>query len=142
MRKITVMLLTTMLILGCASEGRFIASNVPNSCDGTGHSFVIIHYGDSRILVIPIVEIKAGAELQYRLLPDRRKSDLTDYEDTLVTISGKLSPDGDWMNESGTFNGSDGVLKVCVPENPTEETYFYKVEVAGVGDLDPRAHVR
>jgi len=142
MRNIIATSFSALLIFGCAIEGKPIDETVPNSCGGTGHSFVIIHYGDSRLFALPIVKIQAGKELQYRLLPDRRKSDLVNYEESLVTITGKSAYPLDWMNASGRFTSSSGVFKVCVPADaPLDFEYSYKIKVDGLGELDPRARV-
>ena len=142
MTRIIATFLGVFLFAGCASEGDFISKSLPNSCDSTGHTFVLIKYGDSHIGAKAVIKVHAGAELQYRLFPDRGHAN--DYEDALVTITSKSPPnpaDGTWVEAVGSYNSSGGVLKVCVPESPMATEYYYKIAVANVGELDPRARV-
>jgi len=144
MIRIIATLLGIFLLAGCASEGRFISSRLPNSCGGTGHTFVLIKYGDSHIAAKAVITVRAGKELQYRLIPDRGSSPV-DYEDVLVTITSKVPPnplDGSWVEAAGSYDSSGGVLKVCVPNSTTATEYYYKIDVATVGELDPRADVQ
>jgi hypothetical protein len=141
MRTTSLALLSILTLAGCAPEGKFIADDVPNSCGSTGYTFVVVHYGDSQLVVLPIAKVREGRELQYRLLPDRRPTDPTDYETSLVTITGVTPPDGSWMDAHGTYDDTHGVMTVCVPDEPGADVYTYKVDVDGVGELDPRAEV-
>lgn len=150
MPRISLLLLSIILLAGCANEGKFIAGNVPNTCGTKGHTFVMIHYGDGRLTVLPIVKVTPGAELQYRLLPGR-STGLVNYADAMVTITSKASPvppfpappaDAAWVKANDTAANSGGVLKVCVPPSPVGTSYYYKVAVTGVGELDPRADVQ
>ena len=142
MKRTNLTIASLLLLAGCAHEGEFIAEDAPNSCDGKGYTFVIIHYSDSSLVVLPIINVRAGKELQYRLLPKLSKGDPINYKDSMVTITGVTAPDGSWMNASGTFRDTDGVLRVCVPAEPGEQNYKYEVRVDGVGVLDPRAEVQ
>jgi len=142
MTRVISTLLGVFILAGCASEGKLIANNIPNSCGNKGHTFVFVKYGDSHIGAKAVIKVKAGRELQYRLMPDRGHASV--YEDSLVTITSKSPPnpvDGVWVQAVGTFNSSGGVLKVCVPASPTVLSYYYEIDVANVGTLDPRADV-
>ena len=143
MARIITTLFGLFLLAGCASEGKFVSSKLPNSCGSTGHTFVIIKYGDSHIAAKAVIKVRPDKELQYRLLPDR--SHMNNYEDSLVTITSKSPPnpaDGTWVQAVGSFDSSGGVLKVCVPSSPTATEYYYKIDVANVGELDPRADIQ
>lgn len=136
------LLLGVFLFAGCANEGRFITSSVPNSCGSTGHTFVFIKYGDSHIAAKAVIKVRPGKELQYRLVPDRGHAN--NYEEALVTITSKSPPnppDGTWVQAAGSYDASAGVLKVCVPEDPEADEYYYAIDVANVGELDPMAEV-
>jgi len=142
MNRIITTLLGVFLFAGCASEGKFISSKLPNSCNSKGHTFVLIKYGDSHILAKAVIKVRPGKELQYRLIPDRGHAN--NYEDALVTITSKSPPnpaDGTWVQDVGSYSSSGGVMKVCVPASPTATEYYYKIDVANVGELDPRADV-
>ena len=149
MTRIIGILFSLLLFTGCANEGKFISSGLPNTCGSNGHTFVFIKYGDSHIAAKSVIRVRPGRELQYRLVPDRVPA-LIDYEDAVVTISGKTAPvppfpsppaDDAWLDASGSYNSSGGVMKVCVPTNPVGAQYYYTIEVAGVGELDPRADI-
>lgn len=150
---ITMRIITTLLSLallaGCASEGQFIANSIPNTCDGKGHTFVFINYGDGYLSAKAVIKVKPGKELQYRLKPGS-KSDVVTFRDMRVTISGKDSPvppfpappsDDAWLDATGIYSAGDRVLKVCVPENPVGDKYYYTITVENVGQLDPRADI-
>ncbi|MEJ2129874.1 MAG: hypothetical protein P8X81_13680 [Woeseiaceae bacterium] len=143
MTRLFVALLGSALFAGCANEGKFIQETVPNSCDSTGFTFVFIKYGDSHMAAKAVITVHAGAELQYRLIPDHGHAN--NYEEATVTITKKPSPppasDADWVEASGTFDDDGGVLTVCVPDEPEADSYYYQIEVDGVGSLDPRADV-
>ena len=143
MARIITILLGIFMLAGCANEGKFITSSLPNSCGSTGHTFVLIKYGDSHIAAKAVVRVRPGKELQYRLVPDRGSSPI-DYKDSVVTITSKVPPnpaDGTWVEADGSYNSSGGVLKVCVPASPAAGSYYYKIDIAKVGELDPRADV-
>jgi len=58
----------------------------------------------------------------------------------LVSVSGKVSdPAASWI----TGNGTAGSFYVCVENDKVpNQTYKYKVEVEGIGYLDPEVRVR
>lgn len=153
MIRITTALLSLLLFAGCAKEGQFIADNVPNSCSGTGHTFVFVNYGDGYLSAKAIIKVKPGKELQYILKPGS-KSDLVKFRDMKVTITGKdsLGPptspfpvppsDDAWLDASGSYTLNGRVLKVCVPANPVGDKYYYTIKVDNVGQLDPRADIQ
>ena len=143
MLRTAALVLLVLLLSGCAIEGKFRANSLPNTCGSNGHTFVLIKYGDSHIAAKAVIRVRAGAELQYRLIPDRGHA--KNFEQAAVTITKKPSPppasDADWVNASGNYDDDSGVLTVCVPEDPEATSYFYQIEIDGVGMLDPRADV-
>lgn len=152
MRRTIIILGAILLLVGCA-DGRFHQKIFESSSCGTallpvsvsGYTLTAIHYGDSRLIVVPISKIRPKSEFQFRLIPKRRdKTDPLNYANVVVTIT---SPDDDgdtppnWLDVSGSFSGSSGKLTVCVPNSPTRVQYKYDISIANVGDLDPRADV-
>jgi hypothetical protein len=132
-------LLATLLITGCATNGKLIESRVPNSCGSVGHTFTWIKYGDSHLGALAFSKIGRNAEWRFRLLPDH-SSGPNAYTDALVTISGKTPADS-WVSVSGQHS-SNPVLILCVPEAIAINTDVnYMIDVQWVGKLDPRAKV-
>ena len=147
MTRTTLLLLSIILCAGCAPEGKFINSSLPNSCSSTGYTFVVIHYGDGRIITLPIIEVLAGAELQYHLMPGP-DSALVDFSAQTVTISPKTGPlfptppaDAAWLGATGSVDVDGNVWRVCVPDNPIGTEYYYTIDIDNVGSIDPRADV-
>ena len=142
MLKIIWILLATMLLAAC--DGKFIKRSVTNRCDTTGWTLTAVHYGDSRIVVIPISEIVKDAEFRFELLPASKTTDSKDYKDVEVKIRGKRSPDDDWFEEiSAKATDGVGALWTCIDGASlnTGDDAYYEVEVVGVGTLDPRAKI-
>jgi hypothetical protein len=148
MTRTILMLCGILLMAGCETEGAFINKNVPNTCNSKGFTFVLINYGDGMLSTKAIAKVRPGRELQYRLVPGRDSS-LVDYSAALVTITGKAASgpfpvppaDDAWLDASGSFDGTGGEMKVCVPDNPVGSSYYYEITVENVGKLDPRADV-
>ena len=155
MRRITAILLATLIIAGC--DGTFrtrpFFSDVCNK-DVTGYTGTASLYADAKLVVIPISEIRADTEWRFILEPRllRSANSTEDFKDKQVTITGKRAEDA-WINSAGpggnqiqgTFNSAtNNMLAACVniPVNTPEGTeYYYEVNVVDVGTLDPRARV-
>jgi len=139
MRQFMTVLLATLLISGCAANGKLISSRVPNTCGSVGHTFTWIKYGDSHLGALAFSDIGRSAEWRFRLIPDR-SSGPNAYTDAVVTISGKTPADA-WVNISGKHSANP-VLILCVPASLTVGSDVnYMIDVQWVGDLDPRAKV-
>jgi hypothetical protein len=136
------MLVTSLLLVGCATEGKFSTyTKSPLAACARGATFVNVHYGDSEISAHAIAQVKVDGVFLFRLAPRKRQSDQVNYDDMLVTITGKSSdPNASWINVSGKYEDSK-VLAICVPSDIDEGTYEYFIEVEKVGKLDPRADV-
>ncbi len=157
MQRITAILLTALIIAGCDGtfRTRTFNSAVCNK-EVTGFTATAILYADSKLVVIPISNIRPDTEWRFILEPRLLGSaDSTeDFKDKTVTITGKRSPDDDWINTAGpggtaitgTFNSAtNNMLTACVniPANTPDDTqYYYVVDIVDVGELDPRARVR
>jgi len=139
MRQFMTVLLATLLITGCATNGKLIASSVPNSCGSVGHTFTWIKYGDSHLGALALSDIGRSAEWRFRLIPDGG-SGPNSYSNKVVTIIGE-PPNDTWLSVSGQHS-SDPVLTLCVPASLAVGTDVkYMISVKDVGELDPRARV-
>lgn len=156
MRRILAIVLVTALFSGCVN-GRFQEKPIlSDACEGTVEGFTItyIAYGDSKLVVIPVSQIRNQTEWRFVLKPlTVGKSDSgNDYKDSLVTITGKRAEDV-WLDTaapgsvlvSGTYNNAtDHMLTACVNILPTPQTndhFFFIVDVQDIGTLDPRADI-
>lgn len=142
MFRTTTAIFLVLLLAGCA-DGKFVRVNELNTCGTTGWTVTAIHYGDSRIVVLPVSEVVKDAEFRFVLVPASKKTDTIDYRDVTVKVKGK-PPHDTWFDETaGTAASGDGTIRVCVDGaslSPGDEI-AYLVEVDGVGVLDPRATV-
>ena len=133
--------LLTLALGACATPGQHsISARYSIECTAGG-TFVNVRYGDSKLEVQPIANVHRGAALEFRLKPDRRESDEVNYETVKVSIRGAKEPPAEWIDVEGSYRSTGGTLVVCVPEGVDKGTYYYEVEVEGVGTLDPRADV-
>jgi len=141
-RKTTTVVAFALLLAGCA-DGKFIKINEPNTCSTTGWTLTAIHYGDSRIVVIPVSEIVKDTEFRFILMPATETTDTIDYSNVTVTVKGKPPHDAWFEETTGEASSGDGTIRVCVdgPSLAPGDEIAYVVEVDGVGVLDPRATV-
>jgi|GEM_PF-4035957 len=137
MHRIIWILLATMLLAAC--NGKFIKRNVPNNCGSKGWTLTAIHYGDSRVIVIPLSEVEAGAEFRFALLPQLKGHGAADFTNATVKVRGKRDPEDLWFTEiSG--KASDVTIFTCVKDTLAPgDTVEYDVEVSFVGEPNPRA---
>jgi hypothetical protein len=154
------MLLATILISACATEGQFSASRTfkssPDSlgqCDDEGGTFVKLFYGNRRIRTAGVAHLQAGELFVIQLKPENDANNRKDIDfDALdVTISGKLCAPGQKPPESDCFltagpksfddTAPDNELVMCVhPDQPIGD-YYYNIDIEDTGSLDPRAKV-
>ena len=146
MHKITMTLCTAMLFAGCSSNGKPIdLSFNSTACGGPVGGFTLtgVHYGDSKIWLLPVSKVRANTEFRILLIPEHRpKTDPVDYKTVDVTVTGK--PGSAWISGNGNYDGASThwIPVGCVPPTAVIGTvYEFKVEVAGVGWIDPRADV-
>jgi hypothetical protein len=156
MKKIWIMIFLAPLLSACP-DGRFVKKSfISNACGGgafEGYTVTLVHYGDSRLMIIPISKIEPNAELRFQLVPKVRDTDgATVFKDAFVSIDSDdddLDSTVDWLKASGTFNANSGALTVCIPPTLVNSSYKYKVTVSypsaaasdAIGMLDPRADV-
>jgi len=145
MRKLILLLVTPLLLMACATEGKFSTSNKFETLADChdGGTYVKVHYEDSYLKIKPKINVKRGTGLEFRLKPKNSVGAPVNYEEMEVTIEGK--PGGlsaAWINVSGSFkNSPGGSLFICIPDGTAEGTYHYSVSVEQLGQLDPRADV-
>ena len=139
----TITMTFVCLLLAGGPDGRFIKINEPNTCGTTGWTLTAVHYGDSRIVVIPVSEVVKDAEFRLVLVPASEKTDSTDYKDVTVKVRGKPPHDTWFEEEEAKASEGDGTIRVCIdgPMLDVGNEIFYIVEVEGVGILDPRATI-
>ena len=131
--------LATLILVACATPGKFIGKSKNNDCGGQGIVNSVIRYGDSNISVTPVSEVKRKGEIRFVLNPQRQNSNNTDYKEIDVAIEGKTGSD-QWLNTHGKFVDKS-FLVICVNQNQASGTYAYMVTVPGVGKIDPRVSV-
>ena len=160
MRITTLILLGVALTAGCATDGRFSAKREFDSsranldeCDDIGGTAVKLHYGftgnsstaSNRIRITGLVHVQAGEIFAIELNPKNNRSinSKVDFEDSLVTITGKDMPSA-WLSAgpaSYTDTAPDHQLVICVPKDQEPGAYYYNIEIQNAGSLDPRADV-
>ena len=145
MKSVAVILITAALMSGCIN-GKFIKKSVANQCNGTGWTHTIVHYGDSRVVVIPLSEVAAGQELRFYLVPQFKGRGAVDYSDATIKIVGK-PPANSWFSQIEGDAG-DLFIHTCIEDSlEVGDTFEYKVEVFWPNDtslkalLDPRGVV-
>jgi len=134
-----------LLAVACLSScAMYPASEDISACtDSSPKKNVKIEYGDSHLSVdVKEQKIKRDEYLAFDLKPNSSKGpNNLDYKTVMVTIKGKDEA-SDWISASGSADGSDGPLLVCVPTGQAPGTYYYLIEVEKVGTLDPRVAVQ
>jgi len=145
MKRAIAILIGSVLMVGCVN-GKFVSKSAPNQCGGHGWTHTIVHYGDSRVIVIPLSKVKAGQEMRFFLVPQLKGRGATDFQNATVKIVGKPPADA-WFTEE-TGKASDVFLSKCVDGSlGLNDTFEYKVEVYDAAGtvlkamLDPRAVV-
>ena len=103
-------------------------------------------YGEGKMVIVPVSEVRAGYVFVIGLKP------LDGFDDAVVTVSG-TSGNAGWIDATGYYDGlprdkypKKGALEVgCVPADaPLKTSYKFKIEVVKgevTNTLDPRADV-
>lgn len=155
MRRILTIIFVSALLSACCTDGNFCDRAFNSAaCNGPveGYTITAVAYGDSKMAVIPLSNIRNDTEWRFILGPISMPTDPTtsDYESATVTISGKGANDA-WINTAGPGNtpitgsfAADGTLTACVrglPDTSVGAEYSYLVHVDTIGTLDPRGRV-
>jgi len=149
MRRIILLVLSTIVIAGCAFQGRFSKSGAfvsVDTCDETGGTFVNLFYSNHEIRTVAVAHVRPGEIFAIRLKPknDANNRPGVDYEDVDVTISPKAGyPDSSWLTAGPeSWNtATDHELVICVPPATAIGKYYYTIDIVETGSLDPRADV-
>lgn len=144
MKKIFVLLVMATLMAGCVN-GKFVKRSSANNCGGTGWTHTAIHYGDSRLVVIPLSDVVAGEEMRFFLVPQIRGRGAIDYSAAEVTVK-SVPENGFIATRAVTFTKTTPIISTCVKEGlALDDKFKYIVEVRYGGKLiamlDPRAVV-
>jgi hypothetical protein len=151
MKKTILILLLAPFIASCAvngfpSIGEFASSN----CGGSvkGKTDTKLKYGKQNKQ--EFIEMKwksfVGRDAEFRISLKPKKG----YESNVVKIIGKKGelPNGSstpyvWLNATGSAADFDnGTIVLCVPGDvPIGTEYKFDVEIADIGEMDPRAEV-
>lgn len=134
MGKALLLSVLAITLVACATPGEYSATRSVSTECSNGSTFVNVDYRDSYLKVNAVANVKRNGALEFRLRAGGG------YEGKQVTISGKTANDG-WISASGSDDGRDNTLIVCVPEDQADGAYYYLVRVEDVGTLDPRANV-
>ena len=119
MKKLSLVILALGTLAGCAKEGKLILDSAANNCENSGYTFTVIHYGDSRLVVLPLSEIGRGYEWRFHLVPQQDSPSIAAIKEAEVTITG--GSNATWLNTSGKYN-TGSVISICVPMTaPTGE---------------------
>jgi len=160
----------SVLLVGCATDGSFKAQKITGGpCEGAvGYTHTIIAYGDGKVVVKPMSDIRPNSEWRFYLRLDPRLGGGA-LEKSNVTVDGKAAdtmvvdptgkalvkyalptpPDNDdWLYASGDYDSApvdknnNHYLTVCVPaEVKKDQNWYYKVKIINVGEVDPRGRV-
>ena len=152
--KLSILLLSTALLSACDYAPRVtnMAAADMTDCGCTNSacaSNVTITYGvnnahDSLLKVKEKAEVKKDQlALVFKLDP---KNGPQNYDTTDVTVAGKgdltdpANPNA-WITTTTGKYDPDEELVICVPTTITTGDYYYDIDVAGFGKLDPRINV-
>lgn len=111
----------------------------------SGFTLSAFVYGEGSMVIVPVSEVRQGTVFVVALEP------LSGFRNADVTVTG-MGVGAGWINGSGQYNGlpsgtypKEGLLEVgCVPNDPIDTSYKYKIEVVEgtvTNTLDPRAKV-
>ena len=159
MKRITLILVSFLLITGCVTQGEFSASREVDAsratlkeCDDNGATLARLTYGftgnsirsDSRIRLRGRVHVEPGEVYAIELRP-RGNSNISsiDLQAADVTVTGKDAASA-WLTAGpASYNDTapDYELIICVPPDQPPGKYHYNVEIKDFGKLDPRADV-
>ena len=145
MKKTIVILTSLLLISACAVDGRHSKSAKPTAtCPGSvGATTTNVFYGDGELRVTPISKIKANSEFRFKLKPQTKRTDPTNYDNVDVEIKFKPGDPATWIDvKDSAANATNDTLIVCVPDTAhVGDIYEFFITADKVGKLDPRAEV-
>ena len=124
MRKIAAIFAAALITGGCVN-GKFVSESTTNSCDGQGWTHTIVHYGDSRAMVIPLSDVARGEEFRFYLVPQVKGKGAQDWSNATVRAVSK----GGWFDPV-QGDASDRYISTCVSDSVSKgDILEYKIEV-------------
>jgi hypothetical protein len=156
MKRITGALVIAFLFAGCA-DGKFHKRNITTGPCGpvVGYTYTAIAYGDGKLVVIPVSDIRANTEWRFYLFPLDNLGGKTPSNNVHIKIKGQnpavppVASGGNniWIDIDGSYNTAtkDGSLRFLVDCTPASlvsgDEHKFEVTIDGIGTLDPRGHV-
>ena len=145
MKRILILLCSGVVLAGCSSlDGYFVVfpdEDDVEKCEGPAAHAINIEYGDSKIVVDHKLKVKKREVIEIKLDPDKKSFESgVNYETLDIMLVGKASK-SQWLNRKLRASESqNNKFRICVGERP-KDTYYYMVEVPGVGKIDPRVDI-
>jgi hypothetical protein len=148
MKKIFLILVVTMALAACVSNGKPKKFSITDSDCGNstrGRTDTKLKYGKDGIEMKAKSHVHDNTEFRIKLIP---KEGFEGKKVKIVGVSGTL-PDGtgtafDWLKKekSAKEAGEKAILTLCVPpEVDVGTVYKFDVEIEDLGKLDPRVEV-
>ena len=156
MRRIIGVLVIAFLFAGCV-DGKFHKRDITTGpcAPAVGYTYTAIAYGDGKLVVIPISEIREDTEWRFYLVPLDNLGGRTPPNNVSIKIVGQDPADppvasgGDntWIDidesyDTATMAGNKRYLVQCTPDTLVhDDEHKFEVIIDGIGTLDPRGHV-
>jgi hypothetical protein len=157
MRRTIGTLMIAFLFAGCA-DGKFHKKNITTGpcAPASGYTHTVIAYGDGKMVVIPISEIREDSEWRFYLMPLNDLGGRTLATNVDIEIKGQDPADppvesgalNTWIDVTGSYDtatvaGRSRYLVQCTPDVMVDgDEHKFEVIIDGVGTLDPRGRVR
>ena len=147
------LLISVLVLAGCASEGKVVNSKLRDSVCGENYSNYTsgtLSYRTKNKFEVSLklrFEVDGLSELRLKLKPKDDDSD--DANIKIIGVSGKLpdntnTPFG-WLDKEGKAADFDkSTMIFCVPDVPEGTRYKFDAEIDGIGTIttiDPRVDV-
>lgn len=150
MKKIFLLLASSMILVSCASGPGVTLTSCTDETNGPSEATIMYKYkADDRLEMSMRLKsnTKNRSQLRVKLSPQGNQ-----FRDVVVTtkgVSGTL-PGGagntgfGWLDGSGSYTSTKDdqrAIILCVPNVPVGTWYKFDITVAGVGTIDPRVDV-
>ncbi len=171
MRILVSALVFSVLLTGCVNGKFHKKPSTGGPCGAIdGYTYTLVTYGNGTLVVIPVSRIHAKSEWRFYLYPIDKLGGAPAYGTSAVTIRGKaagkkvLNSNGTalipyvlptpvpllgntWLKADGDFDSAEGTgskryITACVPPDVQEDQeWHFTVDIADVGEIDPRGRV-
>ena len=146
-KKLLLFIATATMLAACPG-GKPTLKHFTSPLCGEVSGFTVSYfvYGEGKMVIVPVSEVRAGNVFVVGLDP------LDGFDDAVVTVSSGTIDEPGWIGATGHYDGlprdkypKKGALEVgCVPDVPVGTSYKFKIEVVKgevTNTLDPRADV-